>query len=68
LLGFKKYEHFSLAVGGGLLVTSDFVRAATNDALQKNGLRFEMTVVNEPLTGCVRLASPEFAGTLVKWQ
>jgi N-acetylglucosamine kinase-like BadF-type ATPase len=59
---------FGLAVAGGLLAGSKRVREQLQSWLQQFAVQSEMTVINEPLEGCVRLAAPEFAGTLVKWQ
>jgi N-acetylglucosamine kinase-like BadF-type ATPase len=66
LLGLTN-QQFSLAVGGGLLVNAACVRDALKEWLQKYGIECEMTVVDESLVGCIRLAAPEFDGTLVKW-
>ncbi len=59
---------FALAVAGGLLVGSQRVREQLQACLQQFQMRCEITVVDEPLSGCVRLADREFADTLVKWQ
>jgi N-acetylglucosamine kinase-like BadF-type ATPase len=67
LLG-RTEQRLSLALGGGLLVNAGCVREATKEWMQKYGMECEMSVVDEPLTGCVRLASPDFAGMLVNWQ
>jgi N-acetylglucosamine kinase-like BadF-type ATPase len=60
-------QRFSLALGGALLVNASFLREAMKEWLQRFDLQCEITIVDEPLAGCVRLASPEFAGTLAKW-
>jgi N-acetylglucosamine kinase-like BadF-type ATPase len=60
-------QPFALALAGGLLVSSNRVRQRLQSWLQQFAMQCEMTLVDEPLEGCIRLASPEFAGTLVKW-
>ena len=57
----------SLAVAGGLLVSSRQLQDRLRASLQQLQIEYEMTVVEEPLAGCLRLAAPELAGTLVKW-
>jgi N-acetylglucosamine kinase-like BadF-type ATPase len=57
-----------LAAAGGLLVGSQRLQTSLRDELQRSGISLEMQVVEEPLEGCVRLAAPEFAETLIKWQ
>jgi N-acetylglucosamine kinase-like BadF-type ATPase len=61
-------ESVKLAAAGGLLVSSQRLQKSLRDELQRGGFLLEMQVVEEPLEGCVRLASPEFAETLIKWQ
>jgi N-acetylglucosamine kinase-like BadF-type ATPase len=60
-------QPFALGAAGGLIVGSKHVREQLQTWSRKFHLQCEMTVVNEPLEGCVRLAAPEFAGTLVTW-
>jgi N-acetylglucosamine kinase-like BadF-type ATPase len=60
-------SRFPLAVGGGLLGSSTLMQESVARWLQKHALECEISVVEEPLAGCVRLSAPEFAGTLVKW-
>jgi N-acetylglucosamine kinase-like BadF-type ATPase len=60
-------QPFALALAGGLLVGSKRMREHLQSWLQQWTMQCEMTVVNEPLEGCVRLAAPEFDGTLVNW-
>jgi hypothetical protein len=60
-------QPFALAVAGGLLVGSNRVREQLQSWFQQFSMQCDMTVVDEPLTGCARLAAPEFDGTLVKW-
>jgi N-acetylglucosamine kinase-like BadF-type ATPase len=60
-------QPFALAVAGGLLVGSKRMREHLQSWLQQWAMQCETTVVEEPLEGCVRLAAPEFEGTLVKW-
>jgi N-acetylglucosamine kinase-like BadF-type ATPase len=57
-----------LAIGGGVLVSSQRMRDRLLLELSGFGLDCQMSVVEEPLEGCIRLAAPEFAGTLVTWQ
>lgn len=58
---------FPLAVAGGVLVRSKRLSQQLHVALRGLGLTPEMNVVDEPLKGCVRLAAPEYAGTLLTW-
>jgi N-acetylglucosamine kinase-like BadF-type ATPase len=60
-------EPFTLAAAGGLLVGSKRLRNELQSWLQKLHVQCQITVVDAPLEGCVRLAAPEFAGSLVKW-
>jgi len=57
----------SLAVAGGLLVSSRQLQDRLQASLQRMKLECELTMVEEPLAGCLRLAAPELAGTLVTW-
>lgn len=57
-----------LAVAGGVLLSSKRLRDQLQFALRRDGPECEMRRVEEPLAGCVRLAAPEFDGTLVTWQ
>lgn len=57
-----------LAVAGGVLVGSNRLQQQLHIELRRIGLAGELTVVDEPLNGCVRLADAEFADTLVTWQ
>lgn len=57
-----------LAAAGGLLVSSQRLQKSLRDELRRSGFSLEMQIVEEPLEGCVRLAAPEFAKTLIKWQ
>jgi hypothetical protein len=58
----------ALAAAGGVLVSSKRMRDQLQIALRRDGLECELHLVEEPLLGCVRLASPELDGTLVVWQ
>jgi N-acetylglucosamine kinase-like BadF-type ATPase len=60
-------QPFGLALAGGLLVGSKQVREQIQSWLERFSMQCDMTVVAEPLEGCVRLAAPEFDGSLVKW-
>lgn len=57
-----------LAVAGGILVGSQRLQQSLKNELNRGSHSLEMQVVEEPLEGCVRLAAPEFAETLVNWQ
>jgi len=58
---------FALAAGGGLLVSSQRLRDKLAEWLRRFDLQCEMTVVDDPLEGCIRLADPQYAGTIVHW-
>jgi hypothetical protein len=60
-------QPFALAVAGGLLVGSNRVREQLQSWFQRLSMQCEITAVDEPLSGCVRLAAPEYDGRLVKW-
>ncbi len=60
-------QPFALALAGGLLVGSERVREQLQSWLHRFEIQCEMTVVEDPLVGCVRLAAPEYGETLVKW-
>ena len=57
-----------LAVAGGVLVGSNYLREAVAAQLAAMGSRIQMRVVADPLEGCLRLAAPEYSGSLVDWQ
>jgi N-acetylglucosamine kinase-like BadF-type ATPase len=57
----------ALALGGGILIASQRLQQQLRAELQRQALDCAVTPVSEPLAGCVRLADPEFAGTLVSW-
>ena len=67
-VGLSGDKAIALAVAGGVLVGSDYVRSRLHDELKTLGLDAEIHVVTDPLQGCVRLAAAEFDGTLVEWQ
>jgi N-acetylglucosamine kinase-like BadF-type ATPase len=58
----------ALAAAGGILLSSKRLQEQLQIALRRSGLECDLNLVREPLAGCVRLASPEFAGSLVTWQ
>jgi N-acetylmuramic acid 6-phosphate etherase len=58
----------NLAAAGGILVSSQRLQQSLKSELQRGGHLLEIKVVEEPLEGCVRLAEPEFAESLIKWQ
>jgi N-acetylglucosamine kinase-like BadF-type ATPase len=58
----------ALAASGGILVGSARLQQSLRNELGSHDSKFELRVVDEPLDGCVRLAAPEFAESLVKWQ
>ncbi len=57
----------SLALGGGFLVQSRRIQQQLIEWLHKFKVKHEARLVTDPLEGCVRLADPQFAGTLVTW-
>lgn len=59
--------NFSLAVSGGVLINSTRLQQLLQAELAKRGLNCAVNVVSEPLVGCIRLAHPKFADTLVEW-
>lgn len=59
--------NFSLAISGGVLINSPRLQQLLQAELDKHGLKCGVNVIDEPLAGCVRLAHPKFAGTLVEW-
>jgi N-acetylglucosamine kinase-like BadF-type ATPase len=58
----------SLAAAGGVLLGSRRLQHQLDIALRRRGLETEITLVDEPLVGCVRLASGQRDKTLVAWQ
>ncbi|MCI0335356.1 MAG: BadF/BadG/BcrA/BcrD type ATPase [Planctomycetes bacterium] len=57
-----------LAISGSVLLRSKRLQNQLHVALRRSGLECEMNMVEEPLAGCVRLAAPEYNGTLITWQ
>jgi N-acetylglucosamine kinase-like BadF-type ATPase len=57
----------SLALGGGFLVRSERIQEQLLEWLRKFKVECNATLVTDPLEGCIRLADPQFAGTLVTW-
>jgi glucosamine kinase len=58
---------FPLAVSGGLLLNSERLQNQLRAELARLNLPCAINVVHEPLAGCVRLADPKYADTLVHW-
>jgi N-acetylglucosamine kinase-like BadF-type ATPase len=58
---------FSLAASGGVLIGSQRMREQLMIELRRIGLACELNVIDEPLEGCLRLATAEFASSLVTW-
>lgn len=59
--------NFSLAISGGVLINSTRLQQLLQGELTKRSLNCAVNVVSEPLAGCVRLAHPKFAESLVEW-
>jgi N-acetylglucosamine kinase-like BadF-type ATPase len=57
----------ALAAAGGVLLSSKRLQDQLHLSLRRDGLECDLHLVEEPLVGCVRLAAPEFNGTLVNW-
>ena len=57
----------SLALGGGFLVRSERIQEQLLEWLRKFKVECNATLVTDPLEGCIRLADPQFAGTLLTW-
>jgi N-acetylglucosamine kinase-like BadF-type ATPase len=60
-------EVFPLAVAGGVLVGSRYLREQVEVELRLAAMRCDMRLVADPLEGCLRLASPAFSGLGVHW-
>lgn len=56
-----------LALGGGFLVRSERIQEQLLEWLHKFKVEHVAKLVTNPLEGCIRLADPQFAGTLVNW-
>ena len=56
-----------LAIAGGLLVASKRLQEQLARELHNAGVGCNLTVVDEPLVGCLRLASPELSCLDVTW-
>jgi N-acetylglucosamine kinase-like BadF-type ATPase len=56
-----------LAIGGGFLVRSHRLREQLLEWLRKFKVECIAKLVADPLEGCIRLADPQFAETLVTW-
>lgn len=57
-----------LAIGGGLIGSSTRIQEQLMEWLGRFDVNCEVTLVTDPLQGCIRLAAPQFAGSLVNWQ
>jgi N-acetylglucosamine kinase-like BadF-type ATPase len=57
----------ALAVSGGVLIGSQRVRDQLQFELQRIGVGCELNLVDEPLDGCVRLATGTVDEGLVAW-
>ena len=58
---------FPLAISGGVLMNSNRLQDQLRAELAKLNLECAINIVREPLAGCVRLADPKYADTLVTW-
>jgi N-acetylglucosamine kinase-like BadF-type ATPase len=56
-----------LAIGGGLVLSSQRLQQQLREWLHRFDVECEMVLVDDPLEGCVRLAHRQFEGTLVNW-
>jgi N-acetylglucosamine kinase-like BadF-type ATPase len=56
-----------VAASGGVLLHAPALRERLQSELKGLGLDCSICVVDDPLTGCVRLAAAEYAGLLVSW-
>ncbi|MGD9637115.1 MAG: BadF/BadG/BcrA/BcrD ATPase family protein [Pirellulales bacterium] len=66
-LGFAATE-FPIAMAGGVLVASEFLRACVERELKALHLNCRPKVVDDPLVGCLKLAVAEASDDLVRWQ
>ncbi len=57
-----------LALAGGVLVGSKYLREAVAAQLAATGSHPEIRLVADPLEGCLRLAAPKDSGAVVQWQ
>jgi N-acetylglucosamine kinase-like BadF-type ATPase len=58
----------ALAAAGGILLSSKRLQEQLQIAVRRSGVECNLSLVRDPLVGCVRLAAPECAGMLVSWQ
>jgi glucosamine kinase len=58
----------SLAAAGGVLLGSRRLQEQLDIALRRRGLECDVKFVDEPLIGCIRLASGQRDKSLVAWQ
>jgi hypothetical protein len=60
-------REFPLALAGGVLVGSKYVRDAVESQLRSMALWCDVRVVAEPLDGCLRLATAQSPSLVVDW-
>jgi N-acetylglucosamine kinase-like BadF-type ATPase len=58
---------FPVAASGGVFVNSKRLQNRLQVELRSRNFTGEVSVIREPLAGCVRLAEPKFADVLVTW-
>ena len=61
-------EPVSVAAAGGVIVGSTLLQDRLRAELNQVGMPCELRIVEEPLHGCVRLATREFAGLEIVWR
>jgi N-acetylglucosamine kinase-like BadF-type ATPase len=66
LIGWK-LGRIPLAVSGGVMVSSKLLQQQLDRQLIQIGLDCDTTVVEEPIAGCVRLATTESCASLITW-
>jgi len=62
-----KLNHIPLAISGSVLVRSARLQQQLDTQLRQIGLRCQTTLVEEPITGCVRLATTDSCASLMTW-
>ena len=60
-------EGLAIALGGSLLVGSPRLQNQLQIELRNLSIASATTVVHDPLIGCLRLATPDFAPGLIEW-
>lgn len=58
---------FPLALSGGILINSPQLQELLHNELKLLKLNCTTKIVSEPLVGCIALAQPRYAETLVQW-